>query len=331
MLTGLVAVAIYYALGGAGLFHGLDAQAQHQGLSVLSYGYGFLQAVLEEPTQLAIGLLLVVGLGKILTTSLTIGSGGSGGVFGPSMVIGGALGAVVGMAAHTWMPLVVGAEQIVVFAILGMAAFFAAAANTPVSTLIMVSELTGSYKLLLPAMWVCALAYLLSRRWTIYEKQVASRLDSPAHRGDFIIDILEGMTVRDALIESGRHFITIPQDMPLREVVQVITDTRQTSFPVLDHAMRYQGLFSLNDIRRFLYESDIGDLAVAEDLAVAVSPLTLSTDLGEAIGRFAQSNYEELPVVDADDPSEVVGMLRRVDVIAAYNGRLLATRTEHQA
>jgi len=325
MFTGIVAVAVYYAIGA----FGYGESAQHDSLSVLSYGYGFLQKVLDpaDGQMLPVALLLVVGLGKILTTQLTIGSGGSGGVFGPSMVIGGSLGAVVGIAFHQVMPETVGQSDAVVFAILGMAAFFAATANTPVSTLIMVSELTGSYALLMPAMWVCALAYLISRRWTIYTKQVKNRLESPAHRGDFIIDILEGMTVRDALTESSKHFVTVPIDMPLNDVVHMLTDNRQAAFPVLDHAMRYYGLFSLNDVRRFLYDSDIGDIAVAHDLAQDIQPLLLTTDLSEAMGRFAQSAYEELPVAEKADADEIVGILRRVDVIAAYNARLLETRT----
>jgi len=329
LLTGIIGLAAFHLLGGMARFTDIPADPA-DGLSVLSYGYGFLQKVLSggDAATLTIAALLTVGLGKILTTSLTIGSGGSGGVFGPSMVIGGALGAVVGAAFAHWTPAIVGPEDTVVFAVLGMAAFFAASAKTPVSTLIMVTELTGSYELLLPAMWVCALAYLVSRRWTIYSKQALNRIESPAHRGDFIVDILEGLTVRDALRDNNRHFITIPIEMPLREVVQIITDTRQSSFPVLDHSMRYYGMFSLNDIRRFLYDSDIGDLAVAQDLANDIPPILLSTDLGEVMSRFARSNYEELPVVDADDPSEVIAVLRRVDVISAYNQQLLNTRTE---
>ncbi len=334
MLTGALAVAIYYGAGGMGLFTGLAADAQRDTLDVLSYGYGFLQKVLHPDNGLSMpmALLLIVGLGKIITTSLTIGSGGSGGVFGPSMVIGGSLGAVVGLIFHHWTPNVVGSEDVVVFAILGMAGFFAAAANTPVSTLIMVSELTGSYTLLLPSMWVCALAYVVSRRWTIYAKQVANRIESPAHRGDFIIDILEGMTVRDTLTDTARQFITVPLEMPLREVMQMITNTRQSSFPVLDDDGRYVGLFSLNDIRQFLYHSNLGDLAVAQDLAdEEIRPLLATTDLGEAIGRFSRSRFEELPVAETDDPDRAVAMVRRVDMIAAYNARLLETRDEQSA
>ena len=99
----------------------------------MGVGYGFLQKVLNpaDGQNVLIPVLLVVGFGKILTTSLSIGSGGSGGVFGPSMVIGGSLGAVVGLVFHQMGFLEMG--DVTMFAILGMASFFAAAANTPVT------------------------------------------------------------------------------------------------------------------------------------------------------------------------------------------------------
>ncbi len=319
LATGVFAVLLYYTIRSVE-----DDGAALRSLSVLSFGYGFLQDILTDPSRLTILLLLAVGLGKLLTTSLTIGSGGSGGVFGPSMVIGGALGAVVGLLFHQWTPALVSQEQVPVFAILGMASFFAAAASTPVSTLIMVSEMTASYTLMLPSMWVCALAYLLSRRWTIYREQVTNRLESPAHRGDFIVDVLQGLSIRDALHDAAKDFISVPLNMPLADMAHLIPTTRQASFPVIDTEGKYYGLFGLNDIRQFLFESDAGSLAVAEDLAMpGVKPLTLQMDLSSAIGRFAFESYEELPVVDSEDPSKILGLLRRQDLLATYNARLL--------
>lgn len=325
-LTGAVAVGLYYLLAARG------AESQRDALSVLSFGYGYLQKLLDPAaggsnmTAYILPVMLVVGFGKILTTALTIGSGGSGGVFGPSMVIGGTLGSLIGLFFHKIG--FIDSGEIVIFTILGMASFFAAAANTPVSTLIMVTEMTASYALLMPSMWVCALAYLLKGRWTLYEEQVRNRLESPAHRGDFIIDVLKGLTVRTALGETHRKFITVPMGMPLPELSRLITSTTQTSFPVVDEDEQYYGLFSLQDIRQFLYESQVGPLAVAQDLASAgLEPLTLDLDLSSAITRFAQGRFEELPVVDPQQPRRVVGMLRRQDVIAVYERRLMEVRS----
>ncbi len=323
-LSGVVALAIYYPMAAAG------RSAQYDSLSVLAFGYGFLQNILNAslPSHMgiAIALLMVVALGKMVTTALTIESGGSAGVFGPSMVIGGALGAVVGLLFNRLMPGTV--VSIPVFAILGMAAFFAAAANTPVGTLIMVTEMTASYELLLPAMWVCALSYLLSRGWSVYAAQVPTRVNSPAHRGDFLIDVLEGLSVREVLDSAGRNSITVLPGMLLQDVVHLFTDTKQTCFPVVNREGRYFGQFSLSDVRQFLYDSELGALAVAHDLASPCEPLSTRLDLHSAIERFVNCQFEELPVIDPDAPDHLIGMLRRQDVIATYNAKLIEMRRD---
>lgn len=321
--TGLVAVAIYYAMASGG------AAAQLHSLSVLGYGYHFLQELLKGElagtTGVIVMLLAVIALGKILTTSLTVGSGGSAGVFGPSTVIGGAVGGLVGLAFQQWMPSVV--TRIDVFVILGAAGFFSAAANTPVSTLIMVSEMTGSHAMLLPAMWVCSLAYLLSRGWSLFSQQVAGRADSPAHVGELIVDVLAGLTVRDAWHKGDEEMITIRRDMRLDEVAVKVAGTRQTCFPVMDEADRMCGYFGLNEIRYYLYDHEAGKLVTIEALAAAdVEPLALQTDLSAAMARFAQAVYDELPVVDDAEPDKVIGLLRRRDVIAIYEERLAMRR-----
>ncbi len=318
--TGLFALGIFYALSGAG------RQAQHDSLSVLSFGYGILQKLLDGQIQLglpaAIALLLAVGLGKILTTSMTIGSGGSGGVFGPSMVIGGTLGAASGLLLQKWMPGTV--TRVDMFVILGMAGFFSAAAKVPVSTIIMVSELTSSYELLLPSMWVCAIAYLLSRGWSIYREQVPSRLQSPAHRGDFIVGVLKGITVGD-IWKAGERIVCFHPETPLVKVMEAIPTTRQTAFPVLDKERKYSGLFSLNQIRRLIYQKEFSAFAIVSDVAAqSVEPLHTDTELPAAMVQFAAQEYEELPIVSSDSRQEVLGLLKRKDVIAAYNHYLSA-------
>ncbi|MFB3890525.1 MAG: chloride channel protein [Phycisphaerae bacterium] len=319
LATGLFALGIFYAVSGMG------QEAQQDSLNVLSFGYGILQKLLAGqfhygPTG-AIVLLGAIGLGKILTTSLTISSGGSGGVFGPSMVIGGALGGAMGLLLQQWMPSVV--TRVDVFVILGMAGFFSAAAKVPVSTIIMVSELTTSYELLLPSMWVSAIAYLLSRGWSIYSEQVPSRFYSPAHRADFVVGVLKGTTVGKVWRPDGRQLVTFTMGTPLAKVMEMIPVTTQTTFPVLDKDGNYCGLFTLNQIRRVIYEREFDKFAIVADVAMHdVEPLRLDTDLSTAMVSFARLEYEELPVLNSETSRHIIGMLGRHDVIAAYNRRL---------
>jgi CIC family chloride channel protein len=171
LLTGAVAVALYLAFG-----------RQPEVLGVLSTGYGSLQAALDNEAGMSVGVLLAIAFGKIVTTSLTIGSGGSAGVFGPSMVIGGSAGGALGLMLNRLWPSL--APHPASYVIVGMAGFFAAAAKTPFSTLVMVGEITGGYDLLLPTLWVCVIAYMLSDEQSIYHEQAPSRAQSEAHRGD---------------------------------------------------------------------------------------------------------------------------------------------------
>jgi CIC family chloride channel protein len=171
LLTGIAALIAWYACG-------QDPRA----LAVLSSGYGALQVALANPMQFGFGLLLTIGLLKMVTTSLSIGSGGSGGVFGPSIVIGGCLSAAVGLGLHHLWPGLV--RQPEIYGLVGMAGFFAACAHAPICTILMISEITGDYQMLLPTMWVSSICFLLNRRWTLYIQQVPTRADSPAHQGE---------------------------------------------------------------------------------------------------------------------------------------------------
>ena len=115
----------------------------------------------------------------------------------------------------------------------GMAGFFTGVANAPIATLIMVSELTGNYGLLAPLMLVCVVAMIVMRKNSIYENQVAGRFDSPAHVGDFVIDVLEGIPV-SALASKGRKPTLIPEGMTLPDILQKIASAKKAYYPVVD-------------------------------------------------------------------------------------------------
>lgn len=313
-LAGLCGLGLYYVMG-------QDMRA----LAVLSAGYGALQAAFDGTEgSLTLSLLVSIALVKILTTSLTISSGGSGGVFGPSMVIGGCTGAAVGAIFHNVWPSLVPHPQI--YGIVGMAGFFAGCAHTPISTIIMVSEMTGDYKLLVPTMWVCTLSFLLCRRWSLYEKQVPSRLESPAHRGDFIVDLLEGIRVRDVPLTVRQ---TIPESMLLREIVRLIPNTQQNYFPVIDDEQRLVGIFTTDDVRSFLYDDSIWTLAAARDVMTTnIVSVVPEDDLNSAMRRFTDLNLDELPVLTSNASGKLAGMLRRRDVIAVYNQQLIKRKQD---
>ena len=124
--------------------------------------------------------LLVIFFAKAVATSFTVGSGGSGGVFAPAIVCGGALGGAFGIAFSKVLPASWGIHP-AAFALVGMAGFLASAIRTPLTAVVMVAEISGNHQLIVPAMWVCGIAFWLNNGWSLYRSQPHNREASPVH------------------------------------------------------------------------------------------------------------------------------------------------------
>ncbi len=286
----------------------------------LAFGYGFVQKAINLHPDVTIYFLLTLAFGKILTTSFSIGSGGSGGVFGPSVVIGGAIGGVVGKVFNGLIPTVV--TEPGAFVVVGMAGFFTAVSNTPISTIIFVSEMTNSYHLLLPSLLVCSVAYLAAQKWTIFECQVKNKLNSPAHAGDFFVDILQTIRVKD-LLHMVQKVNLIPQDMTFIDFKSYFSESTQHYFPIMDNEKRMIGIFSINDVRGVLFSPGIEHLVVMKDIGTSdIIIATPEEDLNSVLQKFTTKNLDSLPVVRQDDHGVLIGMLNRREVIAFYNDKV---------
>lgn len=284
-------------------------------------------------------IFLMVAGGKILAASLTVASGGAGGYFAPSMVIGGTVGAAIGLLFYQWFPDVLlpsgqasAASVTAVFALVGMAAFWTGVAKVPVGSVIIVSELTGSYHLLLPAMWTCVIVFVLSRRFQIFRTQVASRRQSPAHVGDFAVDVLREMKVAELLPELVGHE-TVEEGTSLQQIL-AMKSSRQAYYPVVSRDGHFKGIFSLNDVRAVLDSSEVWQLLVAADIArQKVRTVKPSKSLADVAAMFAETDYDELPVVAEEDESRLLGMISRRQLNNAYIKRVMhydsAARSEN--
>ncbi|MCG8587559.1 MAG: chloride channel protein, partial [Pirellulales bacterium] len=215
------------------------------------------------------------------------------------------------------------------FVLVGMGGFFAGVAKVPLTALIMVSEMSGSYELLVPLMLVSMVTVtILSARWSLYEEQVPSLIDSPAHLGDFMIDILARIRVRE-VYQPREHVELVPQSTPLPRVMRLVSRSPADYFPVVDDEEKLVGIFSLSDVRAVADAAGAGSLIVAADIATfPVLTVTPDDDLHTALRRFTQKNIDELPVVAPDDPRHVLGMLRRKEVILAYDQHFDALRSD---
>ena len=285
---------------------------------VLGTGYGWVQLAIYG--KVAFGVMVLFPFLKILATSLTIGSGGSGGVFAPSLVIGGMLGGAFGEIAKTLLP--TWEIQPAAFVMVGMAGFFAGIAKVPISALIMVAEMTGSYGLLVPTMFVAAISYLVTGKVSIYEKQVAHRIESPAHRGEYLIDILQEMKVKEHM--KPKHTLQIvPEGLRLRDLMKRVSTTDYEYFFTVDGQKKLTGMISLDDIRRVMFEPHAENLIIVKDLMTPSRvKLTPADTLTYALSLFTSSSLDELPVTE-DATGSLVGIIRKKDLIGAYNDELM--------
>jgi CIC family chloride channel protein len=285
---------------------------------ILGGGYESIQSAIDG--KLALELMLLLVFAKIIATSFTISSGGSGGVFAPSLFIGSMLGGFYGNFCSKLFPHWVTHPS--AFILVGMGGFFAGVAKVPIASLIMVAEMTGGYSLIVPLMIVSTISYLLLGEVSLYEKQVSTRVDSPAHVGDFAVDILDHIIVREAL-PPERRVQTIPEGMRFEEIMEFIVQSNQSNFPVVDGAGRLKGILSLTDMRRVMLEKDLHQLLVAKDLATLdVMTVTSEDNLNTALKKMTQVEIRELPVVSNEDPRRVISMLSRKDIIRTYHDQI---------
>ena len=294
---------------------------------VLGGGYGWLQLTLDG--QLPLKVLLLLLPAKILATSFTISSGGSGGVFAPSLVIGGVTGAIFADLMQRVAPQF--APPTAACVLVGMGGFFAGVAKVPIASLIMVAEMSGSYGLLVPMMLVTSVAYLLTRSVSIYEAQVPGRVDSPAHIGEFQVDVLERLTV-SGVMDTGSEVITVLPGTSFESVLETVAETDQQAFPVVDKHGMVEGMFSLNDVRRVMATPEVWPLLVASDLGVTargMAYLKPDDDLHTAVRRFTAFQREVLPVLAGSPPSPVIGLLRHHQVMEAYDREIHRLQEEH--
>jgi len=290
---------------------------------VYGAGWGQLQAALHG--NLTVRLMLLVVAGKILATAFTIGSGGSGGVFGPSLFIGGMLGGAVGGISHHLFPHIVTTPE--VFVLVGMCAFFAGVAHAPIGAFLMTTEMTGStYGLVAPLMLVSVIALLFTRKWSIYENQVPGKFDSPAHLGDLTVNILEQMKV-EKIFTPEEPPARLQMSMSFSSFRTMIAETDRNYFPVFEGS-RLAGILSLKTVRPILFERDVDSLLVVKDVAMPLVTVTPDEDLYSAMSKFLTSGYTQVPVVAQDNPDQVLGYLRHEDLMMAYNREILYRKSE---
>ncbi|WP_034642978.1 chloride channel protein [Desulfovibrio inopinatus] len=314
-------IGIMWTTGLGGLLMGITGYFFPQ---LLSGGYGWLEMSIEG--QLTIGFLVFLVVGKTIATGLTMGSGMSGGMFAPALFVGGAAGGIVGQLGNMWRPDIV--TQPGSYTLIGMAAFFAGAANAPIGPLIMVCEITQGYGLLAPLMLCSALCLVLCGNVSLYENQVDNKFDSPAHIDDATINILEQLKVED-VYKPGKVTL-LEESITLKALTHIIADTNELCFPVKNHMGELTGILTVQNVRKWLFENHLFELVVVRDLVNPLVRITPDTDLYLALLKFVEADLSQIPVVDPEDSNKVLGMLNRENVFNAYSQTIKRLKEEEQ-
>jgi len=293
---------------------------------VYGAGWGYIQQAISGslPLTLMAGLLFA----KLFATSLTIGSGGSGGVFGPTLFIGGMLGGVIGFGGAALFPAFFPNPE--AYVLVGMASFFAGVASAPIGAMLMVTEMTGGYELLPPLMLVSVVAIILARGKSIYASQMKDRFHSPAHLGDLTINVLEEMHVADVFSEAPGLKTVTPQT-GFTEVRDLVVVAHVPTVPVMDAEGELVGLVTAEQLRPVMDEHQLAPFVVVGDIAGPAVSLQRDDDLYRAHELFRASGCPQLPVLaereEGGDAPAIIGMLDYRDMMQAY-GRELARRRE---
>ncbi|MEJ2168194.1 MAG: chloride channel protein [Desulfobacterales bacterium] len=285
---------------------------------VLGVGYGAIDQALMH--QVAWWLMLILVIVKILATSITIGSGGSGGIFAPSLVLGAMAGGFFGGVVHDLFPQISATSG--AYSIVGMGAVVAATTHGPLTAILILFEMTGDYKIILPLMFACIVGTITSGqllRDSIYTLKLARRgIDIKEGKE---INVLKSMLVEDIM---SRQVETIPEGLPLGALSEKISKSKFNSFPVLNSENKLSGIISFFDYSEAIFDEDLKHLVVAKDLATSYVVTVASNDnLYTALEKISRKDFATLPVVSPDDPLQLVGVISRRDIIGAYDKAVL--------
>jgi CIC family chloride channel protein len=260
--------------------------------------------------------LLIIAVLKIIATTLTIGSGGSAGIFGPSLFIGAMLGAAVGVAANHFLQHDV---SIVSFMIVGMGAFYSGVANAPIAGIIMIVEMTGSYILLPPLIIVSIFTFILSKRISFYKNQLENRFKSPAHSWEMKNDIIDQILLKDHFPEF-RLLAVIRKNDILEDVLNLASQIHASDFIVVNEQLKYEGIFSLRQKDFDLANNPQNKNLKIRDFAdYSVPSVTPEEKLSKALDIIMRHDIDKVAVTDKNF---ILGYIRSKDIFEAYTMQL---------
>jgi CIC family chloride channel protein len=270
------------------------------------------QALLGEIALQSLAILLLL---KIVATSITIGSGGSGGVFAPSLFIGAMLGGAFGTIANNLFPAAIAPSG--AYALVGMAAVFAGATRAPITAIIMLFEMTRDYKIILPLIIAVMISTVVARslsRGTIYTLKLM-------RRGIDIRQLEQTSPMREVTVAEAmtRDFPSVSPTMSVNELITRLSKSGHHGFPIIDKDGDFKGMVTLSDVEAAMSKGDNPtDLTVTDIAPKSVIVAYPDQYLHDVLVKFGAQEVGRIPVVDRSNPKRLLGCLRRHDIIRAY-------------
>ncbi len=282
---------------------------------VFGVGYDTIESSLFShlTLQMTFGLLLL----KLLATTITLGSGGSGGIFAPSLFMGAMLGGTFGHFAHSIFPETVAPSG--AYALVGMAAFFGGVAHAPITAILILFEMTGDYQIILPLMLATVVSTIVSRnvsRDSIYTLKLKRRgvllsQDTQA------IDLMQGVTAEMAMNQDTDK---VRLDMQLLELMSIFSSKHYHALPVIKQNSELAGLVTIKELDQLKNQEELESKTVADILSVNDPPTILPHQPVWMALRHLEAQGEGcVPVIAEIGSKKLLGVLRRIDIIRAYN------------
>ncbi len=282
-------------------------------------GYESITQVLKGETIWYMLLLLIPV--KMLATSLTLSAGGSGGIFAPSLFLGAVFGGLFGTLMHSLFPDVVLSSG--AYAVVGMSAMVAGTTHAPLTAFLVIFEMTGHYKLILPLMLCSILASFIAsviKKDSIYTLKLTRRGVDLSQGME--VSIMQTTKVREVM---NRDMVVLDEGMAFNDLLQKVINSSQPYFYVKDSEGNYQGSFNVHDVKEVLNEESLVGVVVAKDLVpISVSPaIEMDATLAQCMRKLSIYEMEELPVVDNEQSNKLIGRVGRRDIINIYNREIL--------
>jgi len=279
--------------------------------------YGFDDSAIHGALLISnqIWILFILMFFKIIATSLTLGSGGTGGLFTPSLFIGATFGAFFGSVVNLFFPTITASPG--AYALVGMGIMIAGTTHATISAMLLIFEITYNYQVILPLMLGTIIATITARlimRENIYTKSISLS-------GDYIfkgrnLTLLQSIPIKQHI---KTKYIAIPENMPFQKIIELMKNSDQSTFPVVNRKGQLVGTISLRDIRYYMFDQELYPALIAKDVANEnFITVTLDQSLADVLRLFDITDTEMLPVVSKRSPKKILGVIYRDELMRWY-------------